>query len=130
MTKAKPAAADNRTTSKGGARHATSRTNPATIMAKSAGLCTALVLWLLVDRTEFGIRLRAAVDNGDMAEALGIKTQIIFSLTFALAVGLAAFGGVQHGINVLTSDDPALPAGGAVFHDTSVWMRALALIMT
>jgi hypothetical protein len=25
---------------------------------------------------------------------------------------------------VLTSDDPALPAGGAVFHDTAVWMRA------
>jgi anaerobic selenocysteine-containing dehydrogenase len=36
----------------------------------------------------------------------------------------AAFGGVQDGINVLTSDEPALPAGGAVFHDTSVWMRA------
>ncbi|MGI4802399.1 MAG: molybdopterin-containing oxidoreductase family protein [Janthinobacterium lividum] len=37
-----------------------------------------------------------------------------------------AFGGVQHGINVLTSDEPALPAGGAVFHDTAVWMRAEA----
>lgn len=36
----------------------------------------------------------------------------------------SAFGGVQHGINVLTSDDAALPAGGAVFHDTAVWMRA------
>jgi hypothetical protein len=35
-----------------------------------------------------------------------------------------AFGGLQHGINALTSDEPALPAGGAVFHDTSVWMRA------
>ncbi len=35
----------------------------------------------------------------------------------------AAFGGVGDGINVLTSDDPALPAGGAVFHDTAVWMR-------
>jgi len=35
-----------------------------------------------------------------------------------------AFGGVKHGINVLTSDEPALPAGGAVFHDTAVWMRA------
>ncbi len=35
----------------------------------------------------------------------------------------AAFGGLQHGINVLTSDEPALPAGGAVFHDTAVWMR-------
>ncbi|MBP0492666.1 molybdopterin-dependent oxidoreductase [Roseomonas indoligenes] len=36
----------------------------------------------------------------------------------------AAFGGAGHGINVLTSDEPALPAGGAVFHDTAVWMRA------
>jgi len=37
----------------------------------------------------------------------------------------AAFvGGI--GINALTSDDPALPNGGAVFHDTAVWMRAEA----
>ncbi|MEK9673107.1 MAG: molybdopterin-dependent oxidoreductase [Rhodospirillaceae bacterium] len=27
------------------------------------------------------------------------------------------------GINLLTSADPALPGGGAVFHDTAVWMR-------
>lgn len=31
-------------------------------------------------------------------------------------------GGV--GINALTSDQPAVPAGGAVFHDTAVWVRA------
>ena len=31
-------------------------------------------------------------------------------------------GGV--GINILTSDDPAGPAGGAVFHDTAIWVRA------
>jgi anaerobic selenocysteine-containing dehydrogenase len=31
-------------------------------------------------------------------------------------------GGI--GINALTSDDPALPDGGAVFHDTAVWLRA------
>jgi anaerobic selenocysteine-containing dehydrogenase len=30
------------------------------------------------------------------------------------------------GINALTSDEPALPAGGAVFHDTAVWLRAEA----
>ncbi len=37
----------------------------------------------------------------------------------------AAFvGGV--GINALTSDDPASPNGGAVFHDTAVWARAEA----
>jgi anaerobic selenocysteine-containing dehydrogenase len=37
----------------------------------------------------------------------------------------AAFiGGV--GINALISDDPAPPLGGAVFHDSAVWMRAEA----
>ena len=33
-------------------------------------------------------------------------------------------GGI--GINALTSDDPAPPMGGAVFHDTAVWVRAEA----
>jgi anaerobic selenocysteine-containing dehydrogenase len=27
------------------------------------------------------------------------------------------------GINLLTSDDPGFPAGGAVFHDTAVWVK-------
>ncbi len=36
-------------------------------------------------------------------------------------------GGI--GINALTSDDPALPDGGAVFHDTAVWLRAEAAAM-
>ena len=30
------------------------------------------------------------------------------------------------GINVLTSDEAAAPAGGAVFHDTAVWVRGVA----
>jgi anaerobic selenocysteine-containing dehydrogenase len=33
-------------------------------------------------------------------------------------------GGV--GVNALVSDEPAQPAGGAVFHDTSVWIEAVA----
>ena len=38
----------------------------------------------------------------------------------------AAFeGGI--GINALTSDEPAYPNGGAVFHDTAVWARAEAV---
>jgi anaerobic selenocysteine-containing dehydrogenase len=28
------------------------------------------------------------------------------------------------GINALVSADPGLPGGGAVFHDTAVWVRA------
>ena len=33
-------------------------------------------------------------------------------------------GGI--GINALTSDDPGPPGGGAVFHDTAVWLRPVA----
>jgi branched-chain amino acid transport system permease protein len=64
------------------------------IFVVASGGFTALMLWYLIEKTEFGVRLRAAVDNGDMAEALGIRTELLYSATFALSVGLAAFGGV------------------------------------
>jgi branched-chain amino acid transport system permease protein len=60
----------------------------------ACGVVTALALWLLIDRTDFGVRLRASVDNSDMADSLGIRTEWIYAATFALAVGLGAFGGV------------------------------------
>jgi branched-chain amino acid transport system permease protein len=59
-----------------------------------AGFGVAALLWWLIDRSDFGIFLRAAVDHPQMASSLGIKPQRIYALTFALAVGLAAFGGV------------------------------------
>jgi branched-chain amino acid transport system permease protein len=52
-----------------------------------------LALWLGIERTSFGARLRAAVDNRRMAESLGINTGRLFTLTFALGSGLAALGG-------------------------------------
>lgn len=60
----------------------------------ACGVIIALGLWVLVDKTEFGIRLRASVDHGDMASSLGIRTEWVYAATFALAVGLGAFGGV------------------------------------
>ena len=64
------------------------------IFVIACGGVIALALWYLLDRTQFGVRVRAAVDNSDMAESLGIRTELIYSATFALAVGLGAFGGV------------------------------------
>jgi branched-chain amino acid transport system permease protein len=52
-----------------------------------------VLLWLGIERTNFGARLRASVDNRRMAEAIGIDTGSLFTLTFALGSGLAAFGG-------------------------------------
>jgi branched-chain amino acid transport system permease protein len=64
------------------------------LFAIIVGLAVALGLWLLIERTRFGVRLRAAVDNSAMAEALGVRTSLIYSASFALGIGLAALGGV------------------------------------
>ncbi|MDR3372858.1 MAG: branched-chain amino acid ABC transporter permease [Ancalomicrobiaceae bacterium] len=59
-----------------------------------AGLVIAAGLWLAVEKSNFGVRLRAAVDNPDMAAALGIRTDRLYLVTFGIAVALAAFGGI------------------------------------
>lgn len=57
------------------------------------------VLWYVFNRTSFGARLRAAVDNRGMAQAIGIDVPKLFSLVFALGSGLAALGGaIGYGI--------------------------------
>lgn len=58
-----------------------------------AGFALFALMWWLVERTSLGARLRAAVDNRRMAEAVGIRTDRLFTLTFALGSGLAALGG-------------------------------------
>ena len=54
----------------------------------------AIGIWYMVERTDFGARLRAAVDNPRMARCAGINVRQIFSITFAAGCGLAAAGGV------------------------------------
>lgn len=50
-------------------------------------------LWLVVERTRWGAMVRAAVDNRAMAQAVGINTRLLFTMTFALGSGLAGLGG-------------------------------------
>jgi branched-chain amino acid transport system permease protein len=47
----------------------------------------------LVERTRYGARIRAAVDNLRMAQSIGINTSRLFTWTFALGSGLAGLGG-------------------------------------
>jgi branched-chain amino acid transport system permease protein len=54
----------------------------------------ALALWFLIEKTDFGVKLRASVDNAPMAAALGVRTKSVYAASFAIAVGLAAFGGI------------------------------------
>jgi branched-chain amino acid transport system permease protein len=59
----------------------------------AVGAALLLALWIIFDRTGFGARLRAAVDNSTMAQAVGIDVSRLFSVAFALGTGLAALGG-------------------------------------
>jgi branched-chain amino acid transport system permease protein len=57
------------------------------------GVVTALLLIFLLEKTKFGARVRAAVDNQRMARGLGIDVERAFMVTFALGGGLAGLGG-------------------------------------
>lgn len=59
----------------------------------AVGFVLALVLWLVIDRTLFGARLRAAVDNPQMARVVGIDVNRLFTITFVGGCALAGFGG-------------------------------------
>jgi branched-chain amino acid transport system permease protein len=58
------------------------------------GLGVLALLWFSVERSTFGIRVRAAVDSAPIARAVGIDTARIYALTFAAGAGLAALGGI------------------------------------
>jgi branched-chain amino acid transport system permease protein len=57
------------------------------------GLVVAALLIVALERTRFGARVRAAVDNQRMARGLGIDVDRTFMITFALGGGLAGLGG-------------------------------------
>jgi branched-chain amino acid transport system permease protein len=55
------------------------------------------VLWLLLEKTRVGARVRAAVDDAEMARGLGIDVWRVFTGVFALGAFLAAAAGVIGG---------------------------------
>ena len=56
-----------------------------------------LLLWVLNEHTLIGAKLRATVDDPEMAAATGINVALVSGGVFAAGAGLAAFGGVMGG---------------------------------
>lgn len=75
------------------------------------------------------------IGDGDLVRLGNGKGSLLVhaQLTQGIARGVVAVESVWPdanfvegvGINLLTSAEPAVPAGGAVFHDTKVWLRAV-----
>jgi branched-chain amino acid transport system permease protein len=57
------------------------------------GVAVAIVLWWLVERTTFGARARAAVDDEDTAQAIGISVPTLRLAVFGLGGLLAGLSG-------------------------------------
>ena len=70
------------------------------------GLLT-LALQIVLMKTRFGSRLRAAVDDQRVARGLGINVNLVFAATFAMGSGLAGLGGAL-GAEILGLD-PIFP---------------------
>lgn len=60
-----------------------------------AGLATAGLLWLLVERTRVGALVRAGATNAPMVAALGVDIRRLFMLVFGFGAMLAGFAGVM-----------------------------------
>jgi branched-chain amino acid transport system permease protein len=65
------------------------------VMAVAAVI--GVLLWTLNEKTLIGARLRAVVDDPEMAAATGINVALLSGGVFAAGAGLAAFGGVMGG---------------------------------
>nr|CAD6430093.1 branched-chain amino acid ABC transporter permease [Rhizobium sp. Q54] len=63
----------------------------------------AMGLQIILSKTRFGSRLRAAVDDRRVAMGLGINVPVVFALTFAFGSGLAGLGGAM-GAEILGLD--------------------------
>jgi branched-subunit amino acid ABC-type transport system permease component len=62
------------------------------LLAASAVVLVAI--WLFFTRTRAGIIVRAAVQDGEMLDGLGVNVRRVFTLTFAASGALAALAGL------------------------------------
>ncbi len=85
------------------------------------------------DAARLGIAEGARVRLGNARGEVVLHARLVEGLQPGVLVAESIWpserfeGGI--GINALTSDDPGPPIGGAVFHDTAVWLRAAAAEM-
>ncbi len=65
--------------------------------------------WLLMTRTEFGMKLRSVIQNRGISECYGIEAKKVYSVTFAYGAGLAGIAGAL--ITPLFSTIPTMGTG-------------------
>jgi len=75
-----------------------------------SGIIVAVILWVLIEHTRAGVRLRAGASDATMLGALGVDTGQLFALVLACGAMLAGFAGAMAA--PLVSVEPGM--GGSV----------------
>ena len=63
----------------------------------AAAIVIGVAMWLILNRTQIGMLIRAGVDDRDMLSATGARIQLVFIGVFAFGAGLAGVAGVVGG---------------------------------
>ncbi len=91
------------------------------------GILAVVVIWLFLNRSRYGLYIRACTEDAEMAEALGIDVPRTFTIVFGIGVGLAGVAGL-----LLAWDLSGLMAqgGGATrFLSSSVLLPAFVVVI-
>ena len=62
--------------------------------AAGAAMLAIVLLWLFIERTSIGARIKAGAFDSELVRALGINLPRLRLLVFALGIALAAFAGI------------------------------------
>ena len=68
------------------------------LLCLSIAIVVLLILLLIINKTRFGLHVRAVACNGRTASLLGIKIDRVIALVFLLAGALAGLAGVMYGM--------------------------------
>jgi branched-chain amino acid transport system permease protein len=63
------------------------------ILLAMAGVATAVVLYVFLNKTNIGTRVRAGSENRELAEVFGINIKALGTMVFGIGTGLAFFAG-------------------------------------
>jgi branched-chain amino acid transport system permease protein len=80
------------------------------------GVATVAGIWAFLTRTRYGLFIRAGSEDPEMAEALGIDVRRVFTVVFALGIGIAGIAGALlmwdplWGASISLAPDTLLPA--------------------
>jgi branched-chain amino acid transport system permease protein len=90
------------------------------VIAFSVAIFSAMALHLFLTKTSIGWAIRATAQDTDAAESVGIESQRMLSITFALGVALAGLAG-----SLLTTFFPIYPDVGTPF----MFMAFVAMVL-